>query len=134
MKVKVKKIAPTIEDAKRILDKVYDTNYQGDKLTEECWNLDAYFAANILIHLIRYKEQQVGCPGTLLELDENFNPMNEDAAFEQWQEILDDMIKGFYLYCVVDGIFLNDKMLKKYQAAVNKAFNLFKEYFPALWI
>lgn len=134
MKVKVKKIAPTVEDAKRILNKVYDTNYQGDKLTEECWNLDTYFAANILIHLIHYKEQQVGCPGTLLELDKNFNPINEDAAFEQWQKVLDNMIKGFYLYCVVDEIFLNDKMLKKYQTAVNEAFDLFKDYFSALWI
>lgn len=134
MKVKVKKIAPTIEDAKRILDKVYDTNYQGDELTEECWNLDNYFAANILVHLIHYKEQQIGCPGTLLELDENFNPINEDAAFKEWQKILDDMIKGFYLYCVADVMFLDDKMLREYNTTVNRAFSLFKEYFSALWL
>lgn len=134
MKVKVKKIAPTIEDAKRILDKVYDTNYQGDKLTEECWNLDSYLAANILLHLIRYRELQVGCPGTLLKLDENFNPINENEAFQKWQKILDDMIKGFYLYCIVDEIFLDGEMLEKYKMATDKAFNFFKEYFRALWL
>lgn len=89
---------------------------------EEIWNLDDEVAYFILIHLIHLRDCGCGYPS-------NFVRDSEDCKedFKRWKTQLDKMIRGFYLYLVID--FPN----KKERKIIDKGRKLFHEHFSSLW-
>lgn len=83
----------------------------------ELWNLDHSIACFILPRLKRFRETAGGYPGYLKNMDE-------------WYSILDQMIEGFELI-VNDEINFNKN--EEIENKKNKALDLLREYFYALW-
>lgn len=77
----------------------------------ETWNLDSTIAAFIVPRLKRFKEINTGYPPELTE--------------EQWDEILDKMIK-FFEFASDDSKFLEENIYEE-------GFDLFHKYFHSLW-
>lgn len=98
------------------------------------FNLDDYFAHEILIHILYLKEKTVGAPGTLCKLDEYCNIAADDNSREKWEKILGDIALGFYLCSKFNFDLQADTrtkiIIEKKKA---KAFQLFVKWFDAFW-
>lgn len=95
---------------------------------EETWSLDHSFACWAVPRLAFLRDNHHGYPGCLItEYDEKGNPANDDGD-KKWVAILDEMIEGFLLYAEDCCPTEKDKIKK-----VDRALELFKEYFYALW-
>ena len=82
----------------------------------ETWSLDATISRFIEPRLRIFKEVNCGCPANLTE--------------EQWDEILDKMILAFEKYNSDDRY---PVLSEENQKIVTEGFDLFHEYFYALW-
>lgn len=80
----------------------------------ETWSLDLTIAQFILPRLKRYKEITIGCPASV--------------SFEEWDEILDKMIKSFEIIIKEEG--WPNKEQEKIQ---EEGLDLFRKYFLGLW-
>ena len=87
----------------------------------ECWNLDLTFVNFMIPRLKVFKEQTQGYPSNM--------------TFEEWHNILDEMIEGFELWNKhFDWEIEEDINIKnENNFKVNKAIDLFKTYFRDLW-
>lgn len=95
----------------------------------ECWNLDSTIAKFILPRLKVFKEHTFGYPPEL--------------TFEEWQQILDDMILAFeYMVDEHDaveremkrkGVSVYTSGLNEVEKIISKGFDLFHKYFHSLW-
>lgn len=87
---------------------------------EDAWNLDNSIACFILPRLIQLRDTTCGYPGSFVV---------EENGFEKWQEILNEMIYGFYIYVVKDSLFWDDEDKK----AWFRAKCWFIKYYESLW-
>lgn len=85
---------------------------------KELWNLDITIAKFILPRLKAFKKCAAGYPGDLTE--------------KKWQKMLDKMIFTFEYHA--DKFARLSTMTKKDFKTIREGFDLFQEYFPALWI
>lgn len=90
---------------------------------EDIWNLDFEIAYFTLVRLVHYREVSLGIPGCLAYKYED----GKGKAEKVWRNILDKMIRAFYLYCTV---FMPDE---KQQKIIDKGFDLFREWRQSLW-
>lgn len=136
MKVnKIRKIKPTYKEACELYGyKLKDKVDFETRISNECFNLDDYFAHEILIHILYLKEKTVGAPGTLCKLDEYCNIAADDNSREKWEKILGDIALGFYLCSKFNFDLQADTrtkiIIEKKKA---KAFQLFVKWFDAFW-
>ena len=92
----------------------------------ELWNLDITFAEWILPRLKEFKARTDGYPGDV-------------ATFEEWQEMLDTMIKAFELYIkdFNEMTVTNDeevlKLMEEEGKIMKEGFELFGKRFVSLW-
>lgn len=93
---------------------------------EECWNLDAEMAYQILIRLVHFRDIHIGMPGSFCR-DGKDGWGASPAEYKRWETQLNKMIRAFYLYLIID--FPN----KKEQKIINKGMKLFIEHYSALW-
>lgn len=102
---------------------------------EDSWNLDIQVAAFILprLYYLRHNEY-FSIPSKLVQTDDFGTVINEKAAKEQWEDILDLMIEAFYRYCFVDVFDLNESEMQQDQQIRDEGLKYFAEYFPVLWI
>ena len=82
---------------------------------EECWNLNDTIASFVLPRLIMFRKRTDCCPSKI--------------TFEEWKDILDTMIEGFYLIVDKKSWELRDEELEK----AKKGIELFSKYFFSLW-
>lgn len=83
----------------------------------DVYDFYCYLAPKILVGLKTFKAKGYSHPANL--------------TFEEWNEMLDDMIYSFQ--AVVDGkdgFSLNDEEYKRYE----RGFKLFGEWYTALWV
>lgn len=91
---------------------------------EERWNLDTELAYLILIRLVQFRNNgaKTGFPWNFYREDES-----EFTSAKRWRTQIDKMIRGFYLYLVLD--FSN----KKEKRIIKKGMQLFIDNFQSLW-
>lgn len=136
MKVnKIRKIKPTYKEACELYGFKSKDNVDFEtRISNECFNLDEYFAHEILIHILWLKEKTVGAPGVLCKVDEYCNIMADDDSREKWEKILGDIALGFYLRSRFDFDFQADEKTKAIMEKKKaKAFQLFTKWFDAFW-
>jgi len=99
------------------------------------WEMDAYLATLIPILVKQLRKNGHGVPSAMYEgltPDENgnYDELAQATATDKWNYILIEIEEGFkeyleYQHCNLDP----DHKLEKF----NRAFDLFREYFSALW-
>lgn len=67
---------------------------------EDAWNLDHAIACFILPRLVQLRDTQHGYPAYF-----EHNYPTEEEAVAAWDDVLNEMIYGFYIYVTKDGIF-----------------------------
>lgn len=87
---------------------------------EDAWNLESSIACFILPRLVQLRDTTHGYPSEFVS--------EEDGA-KKWEQILNEMIYGFYIYVTKDSIFWNDEDKKAWFTA--KCW--FCRYFENLW-
>lgn len=125
-----------------VKDAVYGVKYAWQRLfrgydDRAWWNMDRYLSDIIskLSHELRTKSH--GTPASVY-IELGFTPSDSGEytdeetvlAEEKWANILSDIEEGFKEYIEVDNCMLhpNHDLVK-----FNRAFDLFREYFSALW-
>lgn len=136
MKVnKIRKIEPTYKEACELYGyKLKDKVDFETRISNECFNLDDYFAHEILIHILYLKEKTIGAPTKLCKFDDDCNIAADDDSREKWEKILGDIALGFYLRSKFDFNLQADtrtKIIMEKKKA--KAFRLFVKWFDAFW-
>lgn len=90
---------------------------------EDIWNLDFEIAYFTLVRLVHYREAAGGIPGVIYWRYDK----NDAKAKRAWENIVDKMIRAFYLYCTE---FMPDE---EQQKIIDKGFKLFAEWHRSLW-
>jgi len=102
----------------------------------DVWSLDSYLIEIIIPALKQLKENHVGCPGELWDEKATNNECHK------WQEILEEMIRGFKACQEMDkalwikGNFTKEpdiKRLDALEAKYKRGMELFCKYFRNLW-
>lgn len=84
---------------------------------QDAWSLDYHLTCVILVGIEHIRNEKVGYPSTL-------------NSIEEWHAILDEIHEGFYLYYTDDwDTIFNEEKREKFE----HSFDLFKEWFGALW-
>ncbi len=116
---------------------------------EDTWSFDYYLTQVIVGGLLDLRENSNGYPA-MLEPDPVLDalggrciPDEPDPRMEQWREILLDIVRGFaadsllrdsVIYTIEnDKLYRDHELEAKLLATREKGFNLFKEYYGALW-
>lgn len=136
MKVnKIRRIEPTYKEAYELYGFKSKDNVDFEtRIPNECFNLDDYFAHEILIHILWLKENTIGAPSVLCKVDEYCNIMADDDSRKKWEKILGDIALGFYLRSRFDFDLQADKKTKVIMEKKKaKAFQLFTKWFDAFW-
>lgn len=95
---------------------------------EDVWNLDMEFAYFMLVRLVELRRVTHSMPASFCTGKDRWGyPTSAKGDFKRWKEVLDKMIRGFYLYCTVD--FPDKKQTK----IIDKAMKLFAENWQSLW-
>jgi len=114
-----------LKDIKWILQKIFK-GYNDVNL----WNLDCHLAKIILKRLKEFKKmKRCGYPSAPYM---NFPKIQ---CQEDWEKILDDIVKGFECYLIAENLDY-DFTTKKYeelQENIDSGLELFAEYFQYLW-
>lgn len=86
----------------------------------DLWDINEYLAT-IIPPMMRYlKENGTGCPAELIK----------NNSREKWEEILEDIARGFDEYSNVDKYGLHSEFSKK---IMDEGMKLFIEYFGHYW-
>jgi hypothetical protein len=126
----IKEISKGKPERRKKMLKDYEDKGWTDRDT---WSLDYTIAQFVLPRLKRFREVASGCPGIFCPIDDNGKPMKGRGipkdGMKHWHKLLDEMIVGFQL--MNDGNqFLGSKEDYK---KMNKALDLFREFFFDLW-
>lgn len=115
--------------------------------SRECWNLDATIAEFIIPRLKKYKQETIGYPCLDRELYTKTNEQ-KSITFEDWKNILDEMILAFELsltdpFDELERLNLDIKNKTDYDIFMNiceernrkieRGLDLFKYYYQDLW-
>ena len=107
-----------LKDIRWILQKIF-RGYSDIDL----WNLDNHLTVIVLKRLRAFKEmKRSGCPA-------------EIHCQEDWEKILDDMIRGFECHLIAEDCDSNFTIEKyeEFQRDINLGLGLFTKYFQCLW-
>lgn len=96
---------------------------------EDAWNLDREFAYFILLRLVQLRDVGMGMPNSYCAIDEDGWPRIAPTSKRNWDNALNHMIVGFYVYLKTDFWQPNSKEEK----LINRAMKLFSENWQALW-
>jgi len=103
------------------------------------WSIDWYLAETIPLWLMKLKEDKHGIPVSMFRDDdwdeekcEHIDGADERAG-ARWDSILDEIISGFEQYEHLQYKSKNDKDYEEMSNEFETGFDLFREYFGALW-
>lgn len=96
---------------------------------QECWDLDRNVAFYILPRLAFLAANHIGHPFAPQNEEEVHDTVLQEQAANDWQNILDKMVEGFYLYCFKDSLKWNNEE----KALWKETKKLFMENFEGLW-
>lgn len=102
--------------------KKYDFDYR------ETWNLDYEIACFILPRLAYFKDHCNGYPYDLTKATDDGYIITENA-YEEWERILDKMIKAFEIIVKNKATFTKEEERK----IVQEGLDLFGKYYFDLW-
>lgn len=91
---------------------------------EDAWNLDHAIACFILPRLVQLRDTQHGYPVYF-----GHNYPTEEEAIAAWNNVLNEMIYGFYIYVTKDEVFWGDED----KIAWDRAKSWLCRYFSSLW-
>jgi hypothetical protein len=102
------------------------------------WSIDWYLSEMIPKWINDLKSKEQGCPSGMfdgLPYDENGRYFEEDEKFahNKWNDILDQIIIGFENYPSMSEFEHDSKEYKESIQKFENGFNLFREWFSALW-
>lgn len=91
---------------------------------EDTWSLDIEAAYYLLIRLVFLRDNHYGYPANFYKSEGS-----DRTGDQKWIEILNKMIRGFYLYITVEE-WDRDKHIQK---VIDKGFRYFLRYYGNLW-
>ena len=96
----------------------------------DTYSLELYMALQMLPRFAYLRDHHHGFPSILLDYDKDGKPTkSKEEADEEWSEILDTIVRAFYMYLKNEGEVISPKK----KALWKKAMEYFNEYYADFW-
>lgn len=97
---------------------------------EECWNLGNTIAKFLYPRLAYLRDNHIGSPAAIQDIEEASGKIvDENYVHKKWNEVLDTLTRGFYLYATKEDYEMNEEEKELWKETKR----LFVKYFECLW-